>query len=49
MTRAVFLVFAGLTVAAGYLTVYGVGAESLGIPRSVRGGSVGNASSHSVK
>lgn len=49
MTRVLFLVFAGLTVAAGYLTIHGVGAESLGVVRSVRGGSVGNGSSFGVK
>ena len=42
MTKAVFLVFSLLTLAAGYMTVYGVGAEDRSIDKSVRERSAGH-------
>jgi len=42
MTKVVFLAFTLLTLAAGYLTVYGVGAEDPSVERSVRERSAGN-------
>ena len=42
MTRLVFVLFALLTLGAGYLTFYGVGAQDLGIERNVRQRSGGN-------
>lgn len=49
MTRLVALVFAALTLGAAYLTVYGVGAQSLGVASSIRAGSVGNVRAQGVK
>ena len=42
MTRVVFIAFTVLTLAAGYMTVYGIGAEDRSVERSVREGSAGN-------
>lgn len=42
MTRVVFIAFTVLTLAAGYMTVYGIGAEDRSVERSVRQGSAGN-------
>ena len=45
MTRAVFVAFTVLTLAAGYMTVYGIGAEDRSVERgerSVRERSIGN-------
>ncbi len=42
MTKIVFLVFTLLTIAAGYMTVYGIGAQDLSVERSVREGSAGH-------
>lgn len=42
MTKIVFIAFALLTLGAGYMTVYGVGAEDRSVERSVRNGSAGN-------
>ena len=43
MTKVVFVAFTLLTLAAGYMTVYGIGAEDRSIERSVRERSAGNA------
>ncbi len=42
MTKVVFITFALLTLGAGYMTVYGVGAEDASVEHSVRNGSAGN-------
>ncbi len=42
MTKIVFAAFTLLTIAAGYMTVYGVGAQDSSVERSVRNGSAGN-------
>ncbi len=42
MTRLVFVLFTMLTLAAGYMTVYGVGAEDRSLERSVRERSAGH-------
>ena len=42
MTKVVFIAFTALTLAAGYMTVYGIGAEDRSVERSVREGSAGN-------
>jgi hypothetical protein len=42
MTKVVFVAFAFLTLAAGYMTVYGIGAEDWSVERSVRERSAGN-------
>ncbi len=42
MIKAVFVAFTFLTLAAGYMTVYGIGAEDRSVERSVREGSAGN-------
>ena len=42
MTKVVFVVFTLLTLGAGYMTVYGIGAQDLSVERSVRNGSAGN-------
>ncbi|MEL6963490.1 MAG: hypothetical protein AAGA73_02925 [Pseudomonadota bacterium] len=42
MTKVVFIAFTVLTLAAGYMTVYGIGAEDRSVERSVREGSAGN-------
>ena len=42
MTRLVFVVFTLLTLAAGYMTVYGIGAEDPSLERSVRERSAGH-------
>ena len=42
MTKVVFVVFTLLTLAAGYMTVYGVGTEDLSVDRSVRERSAGH-------
>ena len=42
MTRIVFIVFTLLTLGAGYMTVYGVGAEDRSVERSVRERSAGH-------
>jgi hypothetical protein len=42
MTKIVFVAFTILTLAAGYMTVYGIGAEDRSVDRSVRQGSAGN-------
>jgi len=42
MTKIVFVAFTLLTLAAGYMTVYGIGAEDRSVERSVRQGSAGN-------
>lgn len=42
MTKLVFVVFTMLTLAAGYMTVYGVGAEDQSLERSVRERSAGH-------
>ena len=42
MTKVVFAVFTLLTLAAGYMTVYGIGAEDRSIERSVRERSAGH-------
>ena len=43
MTRGrLFAVFTLLTLVAGYMTVYGIGAEDRSVERSVRQGSAGN-------
>ena len=42
MTKVVFAVFTLLTLVAGYMTVYGIGAEDRSVERSVRQGSAGN-------
>ena len=49
MTRLIAVVFTALTLAAGYLTVYGLGAESADAARSIRSGSIGNTGRHGVK
>ena len=43
MTKVVFVTFTLLTLAAGYMTVYGIGAEDRSVERSVRSGSAGNS------
>lgn len=42
MIKVVFAAFTLLTLAAGYMTVYGIGAEDRSVERSVREGSAGN-------
>lgn len=42
MTRIVFVAFTLLTLAAGYMTVYGIGAEDRSVERSVRERSAGH-------
>jgi hypothetical protein len=42
MTRLVFILFTLLTLGAGYMTVYGTGAEDLSIERDVRERSAGH-------
>ena len=42
MTKVIFVAFTLLTLGAGYMTVYGVGAEDRSVERSVRNGSAGN-------
>ncbi len=42
MTKLVFIVFTLLTLGAGYMTVYGIGAQDRSIERSVRNGSAGH-------
>ena len=42
MTKVVFVVFTLLTIGAGYMTVYGIGAQDRSVERSVRNGSAGN-------
>lgn len=42
MTKVVFVAFTLLTLAAGYMTVYGIGAEDRNVERSVRERSAGN-------
>lgn len=42
MTKVMFVVFTLLTLAAGYMTVYGIGAEDRSVERSVRERSAGN-------
>ena len=49
MTRLVALVFTALTLGAAYLTVYGIGRESVDAARSIRAGSIGNTGRHGVK
>lgn len=42
MTRIVVIAFTFLTLAAGYMTVYGIGAEDRSLERSVRERSAGH-------
>lgn len=42
MTKLVFVLFSLLTLAAGYMTVYGIGAEDRSVERSVRERSAGH-------
>lgn len=42
MTKIVFAAFTILTLAAGYMTVYGIGAEDRSVERSVRERSAGH-------
>ncbi|MGI9511054.1 MAG: hypothetical protein ACR2QJ_17080 [Geminicoccaceae bacterium] len=42
MTKVVFVAFTLLTAAAGYMTVYGIGAEDSSVERSVRERSAGH-------
>ncbi len=42
MTKLVFIAFSLLTLGAGYMTVYGIGAQDQSIERSVRNGSAGH-------
>ena len=42
MTKIVFVVFTLLTLGAGYMTVYGIGAQDFSIERSVREWSAGH-------
>jgi hypothetical protein len=42
MTKVVFVVFALLTLAAGYMTVHGIGAEDGSVEKSVRERSAGH-------
>ncbi len=42
MTKVVFVVFTLLTLAAGYMTVYGIGAQDRSIEKSVRERSAGH-------
>ena len=42
MTKVVFIGFTLLTFAAGYMTVYGIGAEDMSVERSVRERSAGH-------
>jgi hypothetical protein len=42
MTKIVFILFTLLTLAAGYMTVYGIGAEDSSIERDVRERSAGH-------
>ena len=49
MTKIVAAVFIVLTAGVTYATWYGVGAESLSVTRSIRSGSVGNATGFGVK
>lgn len=49
MTKIVFATFAVLICGAGYVTYYGIGAESMDVVSSVRAGSIGNARSFGVK
>jgi len=49
MTKFVLVLFGALTAGAGYMTYYGIGAESLDVVSSVRAGSLGNARNFGVK
>ncbi len=42
MTKVVFVAFTLLTLGAGYMTVYGIGAEDRSVERSVRERSAGH-------
>lgn len=42
MTKVVFIVFTLLTLGAGYMTVYGVGAQDWSVERDVRERSAGH-------
>lgn len=49
MTKAMMVIFGLATLGAGYMTWYGVGAESRDVARSVRLYSVGNGGIGSIK